>query len=41
MVVKVKKLMDSAVLPKYGTEFSAGADLVNVEIAWSLRLAKR
>ena len=29
MVVKVKKLMDSAVLPKYGTEFSAGADLVN------------
>ena len=29
MVVKVKKLMDSAVMPKYGTEFSAGADLVN------------
>ena len=28
-LVKVKKLMDSAVLPKYGTEFSAGADLVN------------
>ncbi len=29
VVVKVKKLVDSAVLPKYGTEFSAGADLVN------------
>ena len=28
-LVKVKKLMDGAVLPKYGTEFSAGADLVN------------
>lgn len=28
-VVKVKKLVESAVLPKYGTEFSAGADLVN------------
>jgi dUTP pyrophosphatase len=29
MLVKVKKLMDDAVMPKYGTEFSAGADLVN------------
>lgn len=28
-VVKVKKLVEDAVLPKYGTEFSAGADLVN------------
>ena len=28
-IVKVKKLNDNAVLPKYGTEFSAGADLVN------------
>ena len=28
-VVKIKKLVDGAVLPKYGTEFSAGADLVN------------
>ena len=28
-LVKVKKLMDGAVLPKHGTEFSAGADLVN------------
>ena len=28
-LVKVKKMMDGAVLPKYGTEFSAGADLVN------------
>ena len=28
-LVKVKKLVDNAVLPKYGTEFSAGADLVN------------
>ncbi len=28
-VVKIKKLIDTAVLPKYGTEFSAGADLVN------------
>ena len=28
-VVKIKKLNDGAVLPKYGTEFSAGADLVN------------
>ena len=28
-LVKAKKLMDGAVLPKYGTEFSAGADLVN------------
>lgn len=28
-LVKVKKLMDGAVLPKYSTEFSAGADLVN------------
>lgn len=28
-LVKVKKLMNGAVLPKYGTEFSAGADLVN------------
>lgn len=28
-VVKVKKLVENAVLPKYGTEFSAGADLVN------------
>ena len=27
--VKVKKLVDGAVLPRYGTEFSAGADLVN------------
>ena len=28
-IVKVKKLVENAVLPKYGTEFSAGADLVN------------
>lgn len=28
-VVKIKKLNEGAVLPKYGTEFSAGADLVN------------
>ena len=28
-LVKVKKMMDGAVLPKYGTKFSAGADLVN------------
>ncbi len=28
-IVKVKKLVEDAVLPKYGTEFSAGADLVN------------
>ena len=28
-IVKVKKLNENAVLPKYGTEFSAGADLVN------------
>ena len=28
-VVKVKKLVEDAILPKYGTEFSAGADLVN------------
>ena len=28
-IVKVKKLVENASLPKYGTEFSAGADLVN------------
>ena len=28
-VVKIKKLNEGAVIPKYGTEFSAGADLVN------------
>ncbi len=28
-IVKVKKLVENAVLPKCGTEFSAGADLVN------------
>lgn len=28
-IVKVKKLVENASLPKYGTEFSAGADLIN------------
>lgn len=29
--VKVKKLRENAVLPKYGTEFSAGGDLYSAE----------
>ena len=30
MKIKVKKLNENAVLPTYGTEFSAGADLYNL-----------
>ncbi len=31
--VKIKKLTDSAIIPTYGSEFSAGADLYSVEHA--------
>ena len=31
MKVKIKKLKDTAVIPTYGTDFSAGADLYNAD----------
>lgn len=38
--VKVKKLVENAILPKYGTEFSAGADLVNAGGAVTIESGK-
>ena len=32
MEVKIKRLNEKAILPKYGTEYSAGADLYNLDI---------
>ena len=31
--IKLKKLVEDAVVPTYGTEFSAGADLYSVQEA--------
>ena len=30
MLVRIKKLNENAVIPTYGTDFSAGADLYNL-----------
>ena len=32
MEVKIKRLNDNAIIPKYGTKFAAGADLYNLDV---------